>query len=150
MKPDIQTEAFSKQLFESILVTRSLFPLLMLSSFIIIFFNSLCLPRYTVGPLSDRMGVRLQCEGPGPSGGQTLSEGVAPGSIQLPPDGQPILLLADHQATGGYLVPGNARAANISMHMPPMIVNTNSLFKKGVVAEVDIWCGGQMRPGLFL
>jgi antagonist of KipI len=52
---------------------------------------------------SDRMGVRL--EGPelkrtDPS--DLLSETVAPGTLQVPPNGQPILLLGDCQTIGGY------------------------------------------------
>lgn len=58
---------------------------------------------FRVTPNSDRMGLRLS----GPklvhrSGADILSEGVAPGSIQVPGDGQPIVLLGDRQATGGY------------------------------------------------
>lgn len=58
---------------------------------------------YRVTPNSDRMGLRLS----GPkllhrAGADIVSEGVAPGSIQVPGDGQPIVLLADRQATGGY------------------------------------------------
>jgi allophanate hydrolase subunit 2 len=34
--------------------------------------------------------------------GELLSHGVVWGAIQLPPDGRPIVLLADHQTTGGY------------------------------------------------
>ncbi len=52
---------------------------------------------------ADRMGARLQ--GPpiahgGPTG--IVSDGLVNGSIQVPPDGQPIVMLADHQTTGGY------------------------------------------------
>jgi antagonist of KipI len=59
--------------------------------------------RYMVRPDSDRMGYRLS----GPPvlrriQGELLSEGIAPGSIQVPPDGQPIVLLSDRPATGGY------------------------------------------------
>ncbi len=58
---------------------------------------------FRVTPQSDRMGLRLH----GPrlvhrGGADILSEGVAPGSIQVPGDGQPIVLLADRQTTGGY------------------------------------------------
>jgi len=59
---------------------------------------------FTVSPDSDRMGVRLQ----GPHLELTerdldfISEAVTPGTIQLPPGGQPILLLADCQTIGGY------------------------------------------------
>lgn len=58
---------------------------------------------YQLTPGADRMGVRLQ--GPpiahrGPTG--IVSDGVVAGSVQVPPDGQPIVMLADHQTTGGY------------------------------------------------
>ncbi len=59
--------------------------------------------EYTVTPQSDRMGLRLS----GPSvehrdGHDIISEGIASGSIQVPGNGQPIILVADHQTTGGY------------------------------------------------
>jgi biotin-dependent carboxylase-like uncharacterized protein len=58
---------------------------------------------YTVSPASDRMGMRLV----GPiiehsDGFNIVSDGIAPGSIQVPGDGLPIILLADRQTTGGY------------------------------------------------
>lgn len=58
---------------------------------------------YTVSPASDRMGMRLQ----GPTlehakGYNIVSDGIAPGSIQVPGNGLPIVLLADRQTTGGY------------------------------------------------
>ncbi len=62
-------------------------------------------PPWRVGAASNRIGLRLE----GPTlhverAGDTASFGVFPGVIQLPPDGQPILLLADAQPTGGYPV----------------------------------------------
>lgn len=52
---------------------------------------------------SDRMGLRLeQSVSPEHSWPALLSSGVAFGSIQLPPDGHPIILAADRQTTGGY------------------------------------------------
>ena len=58
---------------------------------------------YTVSPQSDRMGYRLA----GPKitrkdSDQFISDGTAMGALQVPPDGQPILLMADRQTTGGY------------------------------------------------
>jgi antagonist of KipI len=59
---------------------------------------------FTVGAQSDRMGLRLA----GPqlerrtSAGELISSPVAPGTIQVPPDGQPIVLMADAQTLGGY------------------------------------------------
>ena len=62
------------------------------------FFSS----EYKVTKQSDRMGYRLegpalQCELP-----DMLSEGISLGAIQIPPDGQPIILMCDRQTIGGY------------------------------------------------
>ena len=58
---------------------------------------------YEVLPQSDRMGARLR----GPRighrrGHDIISDGIALGSVQVPGDGQPIVLLVDRQSTGGY------------------------------------------------
>jgi len=58
---------------------------------------------WRVGPASDRVGCRLEGEplrhlGPA----EILSDGMVPGSIQVPPDGQPIVMAADGPTTGGY------------------------------------------------
>jgi biotin-dependent carboxylase-like uncharacterized protein len=58
---------------------------------------------YTMTATSDRMGLRLS----GPAIAQTagadpISEGIAHGAIQIPGDGQPIILLAGRQTIGGY------------------------------------------------
>lgn len=58
---------------------------------------------FRLSPHSDRMGLRLE----GPRLDlldriEVLSEAVAFGTIQLPPDGNPIILMADRQTTGGY------------------------------------------------
>jgi antagonist of KipI len=71
-------------------------------------FNASTLQRltseaFTVSPDSDRMGVRL--DGPQLRREDNLeltSEAVAPGTIQVPPSGKPILLLGDCQTIGGY------------------------------------------------
>lgn len=58
---------------------------------------------FFVSPDSDRMGVRLDGPGLERIGEQDLlSEAVAPGTVQLPPNGKPILLLNDCQTIGGY------------------------------------------------
>ena len=65
--------------------------------------DDLCAAVWTVGRDSDRMGIRL--EGPLLQPGRGMvSHGVTWGTIQLPPGGGPIVLLADHQPTGGYPV----------------------------------------------
>lgn len=58
---------------------------------------------FTVTPQSDRMGVRLSGAPLSRGGvGELPSATVVPGTIQVPPDGQPIVLMADAQTIGGY------------------------------------------------
>lgn len=79
---------------------------------------------FVVSSRSDRMGIRLGVEHGAtiPDGGQILSAGTPRGAIQLPPGGEPVILGADGQTTGGYRVPL-------------------------VVASADWWRIGQARPG---
>jgi biotin-dependent carboxylase-like uncharacterized protein len=57
---------------------------------------------YTVSERMDRMGYRLTGPMCRSSISSMLSEGICHGAIQLPPDGQPIVLLNDRQTIGGY------------------------------------------------
>jgi antagonist of KipI len=58
---------------------------------------------FTVTSQSDRMGVRLNGAALVRAGsGELPSATVVPGTIQVPPDGQPIVLMADAQTIGGY------------------------------------------------
>jgi KipI family sensor histidine kinase inhibitor len=79
---------------------------------------------YSVTPTSDRQGIRLSGAtlSHGPGGADILSEPIAPGSIQVPADGQPILLLGNRQTVAGYA-------------------------KIGVVIYPDLARAGQLRPG---
>lgn len=56
---------------------------------------------WQLSPRSDRMGARLAGEGLRPPARQ-WSLPVTTGAVQVPPDGQPIILLADRQTMGGY------------------------------------------------
>jgi biotin-dependent carboxylase-like uncharacterized protein len=70
--------------------------------------------RFRISSKSNRVGYRL--EGPtlpAETGGLQLSEPVAPGTIQLPPNGQPIVLMADRQTTGGYPRLGHVIRADV-------------------------------------
>jgi antagonist of KipI len=85
--------------------------------------RALSTEKFIVTPETDRMGARLD----GPELKQTdtsdlLSEAVAPGTIQVPPSGKPILLLGDCQTIGGY----------------PKIAH---------VIAVDLPIAAQLRPG---
>ncbi|MFD6166384.1 5-oxoprolinase subunit PxpB [Oerskovia sp. NPDC060287] len=60
--------------------------------------------EFEVSNASNRVGLRLS----GPTirrrRGEPASEGLVPGAIQVPPDGNPVLFLRDHPVTGGYPV----------------------------------------------
>ncbi len=85
--------------------------------------DRLCAGVYTVKPASNRTGLRLDGEPMRRSSYAELpSEGLVTGSLQVPPDGLPILHLADHPTVGGY----------------PVIA---------VVASADIGQAAQLRPG---
>lgn len=60
---------------------------------------------WQLSPQSDRMGARLLGEALRAPARQ-WSQGVARGAIQVPADGQPIILQADHQTMGGYPILG--------------------------------------------
>ena len=68
---------------------------------------------WRISPQSDRTGVRL--EGPALSTGlgEVASIGLPAGAIQIPPDGTPIIALADRPVTGGYPVPAVVIGADV-------------------------------------
>ncbi|GLB60672.1 biotin-dependent carboxyltransferase family protein [Cytobacillus sp. NCCP-133] len=71
---------------------------------------------FEVSAQSDRMGYRLK--GPGltlSEPAELISEAVNFGSIQVPPDGNPIVLLADRQTTGGYPKIGQVAFADLPL-----------------------------------
>src|SRR5260370_590606 len=71
--------------------------------------------EFQVSKSTDRMGMRL--EGTllrHRDGWDIVSDAIATGAIQVPGSGQPILLLADHQTTGGY----PQIATELSAHLP--------------------------------
>ncbi|MFI6684322.1 biotin-dependent carboxyltransferase family protein [Streptomyces sp. NPDC050485] len=79
--------------------------------------------RYRVSSASNRIGLRT--EGPAlvrAVKGELPSEGMVLGAVQVPPDGRPVVFLADHPTTGGY----------------PVI---------GVVPESDLAAAAQAAPG---
>lgn len=85
------------------------------------FANDLYHCGYTVSEESNRMGLRLRGPAIPSPPGQMLTEGTPLGAIQVPPDGQPIILFVEHQTTGGYPKPAN-------------------------VITADFWRLGQLRP----
>jgi biotin-dependent carboxylase-like uncharacterized protein len=60
---------------------------------------------YTVSPDGDRVAVRLRGKRLRRTVERELApEGLVRGAVQVPPDGQPLIFLADHPVTGGYPV----------------------------------------------
>ena len=71
---------------------------------------------YTISPNSNRMGYRLSGEPiPRQKAGELITCGLANGTIQVPPDGQPIVLLADRQTIGGYPIIGVLISADLPL-----------------------------------
>lgn len=69
---------------------------------------------YTVSELSDRMGCRLEGDAiESKNGVDIISDGITFGSIQIPPNGKPIILLADRQTTGGYAKIGTVHSEDL-------------------------------------
>ena len=69
--------------------------------------DSLCGQDWVVKPQSNRVGMRLDGTPLQRSRqGELPSEGTVAGAIQVPPEGLPVLFLADHPITGGYPVIG--------------------------------------------
>ncbi|EPH40188.1 putative KipI antagonist [Streptomyces aurantiacus JA 4570] len=70
---------------------------------------------YRVSSASNRIGLRT--EGPPLERavrGELPSEGMVLGAIQVPPDGSPVVFLADHPTTGGYPVVGVVRERDLA------------------------------------
>lgn len=95
--------------------------------------------EYQVSTEVDRMGVRLQ----GPAllhndrGGEIVSDATVPGSIQVPGNGLPIVLLADGQTAGGY----PKIATVISADLPRLAVaavGTPLRFESVTVAQAEV------------
>lgn len=79
--------------------------------------------RFVISPQSNRMGYRLSGPPiPAAFAGDMMSDATFTGALQVPPSGEPILLMADRQTTGGY----------------PQIA---------VVISADLSVAGQLLPG---
>lgn len=93
--------------------------------------------KYEVNAQSDRMGIRLSGEPlKSKNGMDIISDGIVFGSVQVPNSGEPIILMADHQTTGGY-----AKIATvISVDLPrasQLSVGNTVRFKSVTVEEAE-------------
>ena len=69
--------------------------------------------RYRVDPVSDRRGLRLHGAAATHARVELASQGVLPGAVQVPPDGQPIIVGWDGPVTGGYPVIAGVVSADL-------------------------------------
>jgi biotin-dependent carboxylase-like uncharacterized protein len=98
-----------------------------------IFFNE----EYSVTNLSDRMGMRLK----GPNLENLIntnikSEGLVKGVIQVPADGNPIILLSDHGTIGGYPKIANVISADLDK-VAQLVPRSNIKFKEVNLVEAE-------------
>ena len=74
--------------------------------------------NYTVTQESDRMGIRLSSVSGATiehkNGADIISDGITFGAIQVPGSGQPIVMMADRQTTGGYTKIGNVISSDLA------------------------------------
>ena len=79
-------------------------------------FRRLCDAQYRLAAASDRTGYRLMADRPLPDAdAMMISQPVVTGAIQLPPGGSPLLLMADRQTTGGYMLVAIVVAADLPL-----------------------------------
>lgn len=92
---------------------------------------------YRLRSESDRIGYRLEgATIPLARAGEHLSEGTAMGALQVPPDGQPILLMADRQTTGGY--PQCAVVISADLHLAGQLLPGDTIrFQTTTLAEAQ-------------
>lgn len=83
--------------------------------------DGLAATAWRVAGACDRMGIRLDGS-PLPAGAEIVSHPLVPGSIQLPADGRPLVIMVDGPTVGGY----------------PVV---------GVVPRAELPRLGQLRPG---
>ncbi|HWE69051.1 MAG TPA: 5-oxoprolinase/urea amidolyase family protein [Acidimicrobiales bacterium] len=77
--------------------------------------EALCSVRWRVADASNRVGLRLAApDAPLSPSGRIDSTGTVTGAIQVPPDGQPIVLMPDHATVGGYPVIACVIAADLA------------------------------------
>jgi antagonist of KipI len=94
--------------------------------------------EYSMSLTSDRMGYRL--EGPALNWrdhAELISEGMAPGTIQVPPNGQPIVMMADCPTTGGYPKIGTVASADLPLLAQCIPDKSKIRFRKTTVEKAQ-------------
>lgn len=76
--------------------------------------ENFCFHDYTIDSSSNRMGVRLKGHTLTYEGKGIVSEGINIGSVQVPPNGEPIIMMCDRQTLGGYPKLGTISPLDVS------------------------------------
>jgi biotin-dependent carboxylase-like uncharacterized protein len=122
------------------------------ASTIAAFFDS----EYTIGAGADRMGMRLEGRSLEHARGFNItSEAIAPGSVQVPGDGKPIVLLADRQTVGGYPKIATVISADLpalgrlpigaKIHFAPVTIEEAGAARRGLLATIEGLPGKRVR-----
>ena len=96
--------------------------------------------QYHVDQNSNRMGYRLSGDPVASPEISLLSEGIALGSIQIPQDGQPIVLLNDRQTIGGYPKIGCVARIDLPRLAQAKPGHEISFSKGDRLGLQDVWC----------
>ena len=96
---------------------------------------------YTISNEYDRMGCRMEGDViEHKNGGDIITDGISFGAVQVPSHGNPIVMMADHQTTGGYTKIANVISVDLpvlAQCMPGMKIH----FEKVTVDEAqDLYC----------
>ena len=94
--------------------------------------------EYLISTTSDRMGYRLSGAALTPRGkAELISEGMTMGAIQIPSNGQPIVMMADCPTTGGYPKIGTIASADLPL-VAQCVPNKSSIrFRKTTVTKAQ-------------
>ncbi|WP_188454170.1 biotin-dependent carboxyltransferase family protein [Virgibacillus oceani] len=112
---------------------------------------------FTVDANSNRMGYRLKSETCGiQTSGQVWSDAIPFGGIQIPQNGQPIILMADRQTTGGYPRIGTVISNDLGKvaQLPPQgeikfhTISVDEAQKQAAEREMFLYCLETFRKGI--
>ncbi len=106
--------------------------------------------EYKVSPTSDRMGYRLRGAEIAHKGqADIISDGIVLGSVQVPADKQPIVMMADRQTTGGYPKIATVISADIPL-LAQCVPGASTVTFKAITVEEAQACYREMMEALLI
>lgn len=96
---------------------------------------------YTISNEYDRMGCRMQGDViEHKNGGDIITDGISFGAVQVPSHGNPIVMMADHQTTGGYTKIANVISVDLPVLAQCMPGCKIRFQKVGIEEAQDLYC----------